>query len=157
MTYRFECRCGKKLEAGDEDLGEEIRCPACGSRVLLPFKPDGEPDYVSRQPLARVALILGLLPVLIIIYAAVETAAYGSQSPLGQAFRVIGAVIWLGQVATVILSVVALKDIRRASESGGFLQGEREATVALVLGAVWLAFFAFFLVYFFVRMLAPVP
>jgi len=155
MTYRFECRCGKKLEAKEEDLGEEIRCPGCGERILLPFKPDGKPGTVGREPLARIALVLGLLPLLIVVYAAIETAVWGTQSPLGSVFKVVGAVLWLGQVATVVLASIALKRMQRASESGNFLYGEREATIALVLGIAWLAFFVMFLVFYFLRLLLP--
>jgi DNA-directed RNA polymerase subunit RPC12/RpoP len=155
MTYQFECRCGKKLEARDEDLGEEVRCSRCGARVLLPFKPDGRHGYVTREPLARIALILGLLPFIVIIYVAIETAVYGRESPLGTLLKVVGAVIWLGQVVTVVLSALALRRIRRAGESGDFLQGEHEATVGLLLGTIWLAFFALFLLYFLLRLIAP--
>jgi len=45
--------------------------------------------------------------------------------------------------------------MQRASESGNFLRGEREATAALVLGIAWLAFFVLFLIYYFLRFLLP--
>lgn len=150
MTYRFECRCGKKLEVGDEDLGEEIRCPQCGARILLPFKPDGTHGYAGREPLARPALIMSLLPITLIIYTAVETAIRGPENILGTAFNLVGIILWLGQGLTVALAALALRRIKRADESGGHLEGEREATVAVVLGSVWLALFARFLLFFFI-------
>lgn len=150
MTYKFECHCGKKLEAEDKDLGEEVRCTRCGARILLPFKPDGKPGYAGREPLARPALILSLLPFAVIVYAAVETAICGAQSAFGTFFNVVGAMLWLGQVVTVVLGGIALRRIRRTDDSGSYLEGEREATIAVVLGSVWLALFARFLLFFFV-------
>lgn len=149
MTYRFECRCGKKLEADEKDLGEEVRCPQCGARVLLPFKPDGTHGYVGREKLARPALILSLLPLALIVYGAVETAICGKWSILKTAFNFLGIVLWLGQVATVIIGAVALRHIKRADDAGSLLEGEKEATVAVVLGSVWLALFVRFLLFYF--------
>ena len=151
MTYRFECRCGKKLESDEKDLGEEVRCPQCGARILLPFKPDGTHGYVEREKLARPALILSLLPVALIVYGAVETAVCGRWSRLSTAFNFIGIALWLGQVATVIIGATALRRIKRADEAGSLLEGEKEATVAVVLGSVWLALFARFLLFYVLR------
>jgi DNA-directed RNA polymerase subunit RPC12/RpoP len=150
MTYRFECRCGKKLEARDEDLGEEIRCPGCGARILLPFKPDGKHGYAGREKLARPALILSLLPIILVAYAAIETALYGAERLSGTVFNVLGVILWLGQAVSVILGAIAMKRIKKAGESGGHLDGEREAVVAVVVGSVWLALFARYLLFYFV-------
>jgi DNA-directed RNA polymerase subunit RPC12/RpoP len=148
MTYRFECRCGKKLEADDKDLGEEIRCPQCGARVLLPFKPEGTHGYVEREKLARPALILSLLPIVLILYAAIETAVCGQLSIQKTVFNLIGIVLWLGQIVTVVLGAIALRRIKLADKAGNLLEGEKEATVAVVLGSVWLALFARFLLFY---------
>jgi DNA-directed RNA polymerase subunit RPC12/RpoP len=151
MTYRFECRCGKKLESDEKDLGEEVRCPQCGARILLPFKPDGTHGYVEREKLARPALILSLLPIALIVYGAIETAICGRWSILSAAFNLIGIVLWLGQVVTVVLGAIALRRIKRADDAGSLLEGEKEATVAVVLGSVWLALFARFLLFYVLR------
>lgn len=151
MTYRFECRCGKKLEADEKDLGEEIRCPGCGARVLLPFKSDGVHGYVEREKLARPALILSLLPIALIVYGAVETAICGRWSILKTAFNLVGIVLWLGQALTVTLGAIALRRIKLADKAGNLLEGEKEATVAVVLGSVWLALFARFLLFHFLN------
>ena len=149
MTYRFECTCGKKLEADEKDLGEEVRCPQCGARILLPFKPDGTHGYVGREKLARPALILSLLPIALILYAAVETAICGQWSILKTAFNLVSIILWLGQVVSVVLGSIALRRIKKADEAGNLLQGEKEATVAVVLGSVWLALFVRFLLFYF--------
>ena len=36
MSVFFECQCGKQLQAGDEDVGKQVRCPACTSIMYLP-------------------------------------------------------------------------------------------------------------------------
>ena len=149
MTYKFECRCGKKLETDEKDLGEEVRCPQCSARILLPFKTDGTHGYVEREKLARLALILSLLPIALILYAAVETAICGQWSILKTAFNLIGIILWLGQVVSVVLGSIALRRIKKADEAGNLLQGEKEATVAVVLGSVWLALFVRFLLFYF--------
>ena len=142
MTYKFECRCGKKLQADEADLGEEVPCPGCGARILLPLKAADPHGYVWREKLARPALILSLLPALLILYAAIETAAIGSESLSRPLFNIAGTLFLLAQVATVALAAIALKRIREARESGSLALGGREATAALVLGAIWLALFA---------------
>jgi len=147
MNYKFECRCGKKLLAEKNELGEEIRCPACNARILLPFKDAGQPLYVSREPLARPALILSLTPLGLIVYGAAETLFLGPESAFGIVFNIIGALLWLGQVVSVVLGSVALRRIGKAEISGNYLEGEREATAAVVLGSVWLALFVRFMVF----------
>ncbi len=153
MTYRFECRCGKKLEAKDEELGEEVRCPQCGARILLPFTTEGKHGYVGREKLARPALILSLLPFPFIIYTAIEMAALGPAIVLAPfaivLYNLLGIILWLGQCVTVVLGAISLRRIRRAAKSGGHLEGEREATFAVVLGSVWLALWARFMLYYF--------
>ena len=149
MTYRFECKCGKKLEAEENDLGEEIRCPQCGARILLPFKTDGTHGYVGREKLARPALIMSLLPIVLIVYAAIETAICGQWSILKTAFNILGIILWLGQVVTVALGAIALRRINLADKAGNLLEGEKEATVAVVLGSVWLTLFLRFLLFYF--------
>lgn len=161
MTYRFECRCGKKLEARDEDLGEEVRCPRCGARILLPFTLEGRHGYVvGREPLAWPALIAGLVPVAFILFTVIHTLAWDrftSGSSAETIYNAVGAAILLGQVATVVLAVIALRRINQADRKGNLLQGEREATIALLLGVLWLGLFLSSLLLSFLGVSAPRP
>lgn len=150
MNYRFECTCGKKLQAEENDLGEEIRCPDCRARILLPFKAEDSPCFIRREPLARIALFIGLLPVVLILYGAVETMFYGRENSLGVAFNIIGSLLWLLQVPAIVIGAISLKRIKKAAAAGGHLEGEREATAAVILGSVWLALFLRFLLFYLV-------
>ncbi len=138
MTYRFECRCGKKLAAQDKDLGEEIRCPQCGTRVLLPLASEEKHRYLEREPLAQIAFILSLLPLALIAYTVIETALSGGRQWLGILYNILGTALWLGQVATVVLAAVSLSRIKRAQNQLTSLYGEHKATFALLLGVTWL-------------------
>jgi hypothetical protein len=51
---RVECECGKALKVNDKLLGKRVRCPACGSTLLV----EAEPDAIAvgrPKPAATVA------------------------------------------------------------------------------------------------------
>ena len=33
---RFPCECGKLLQARDENAGQQVSCPSCGRRQVVP-------------------------------------------------------------------------------------------------------------------------
>lgn len=49
MTIRFQCSCGKQLQAADTSAGKKVRCPACQSILTVPDDLV-EAEVVSRPP-----------------------------------------------------------------------------------------------------------
>ncbi|MBI4614651.1 MAG: hypothetical protein HY720_13655 [Planctomycetes bacterium] len=50
MAIRFECECGKKLSAPDEQAGERVRCPGCGKPVAVPGRSVAATKLDSKTP-----------------------------------------------------------------------------------------------------------
>lgn len=48
---KFHCRCGKKLGAPEEKIGQKTKCPSCGEKITIPG-PESEDD-VAAAPIAR--------------------------------------------------------------------------------------------------------
>src|SRR6266436_2332449 len=48
MTILLSCECGKKLRAREEWRGTKVKCPACGTIMLIPENPP--PETRSRSP-----------------------------------------------------------------------------------------------------------
>lgn len=41
MTVAFQCPCGQRLKARDDQAGETVRCPACDQEVTVPDEAEG--------------------------------------------------------------------------------------------------------------------
>jgi DNA-directed RNA polymerase subunit RPC12/RpoP len=50
MAIKVACACGKKLSVKDEHAGKRVKCPACGSVLVIP-KRERRPKERVRQPM----------------------------------------------------------------------------------------------------------
>jgi RsiW-degrading membrane proteinase PrsW (M82 family) len=50
MTIAFSCACGKRLRAKDEWAGKRVKCPGCGSPLVIPDAADDAPTYPVAPP-----------------------------------------------------------------------------------------------------------
>lgn len=118
---RFNCPCGKQLQAKEEYAGQRTRCPECGRELVIPgaeaFQaarpPRTHEDDEDRRPMegtsgkAITALVLGLPPCFI-----------GTGIP------------------AAIFGFLSLRDI---DNSGGRLKGRGMAITGIVLGLIGVA------------------
>lgn len=85
-TARFFCRCGKRLHAPLEMIGEEIQCPSCRRFVKVPDPkappPEAEPEPPPPPPTFRDHLYWVLLIGLIPLFASIFTTVRGGPTPL---------------------------------------------------------------------------
>jgi DNA-directed RNA polymerase subunit RPC12/RpoP len=133
---QFQCPCGRKLQARDENAGMEVACPACGRRQVVPgseavqVEPDLGPTAVRRERPA----IGG------------EDEYPRPDQPLGEppaasgkaiASLVLGVVSFLfsllAGIPALILGILALRDVRM---SRGRVVGGGMAVAGIVLAGV---------------------
>lgn len=55
MPIKFECSCGKRIEAPDAAAGKKGKCPRCGREVLVP-------TAAPRTPTSRVPVVAPTVP-----------------------------------------------------------------------------------------------
>jgi hypothetical protein len=134
MTIQYSCTCGQRLQAHSEDVGNLMRCPACGQETTVPDsaveRVTAEPPFPAggstrRRPRedrfdefdepprgegtsgkAKAAIVFGLLSFCLSIFAGVPA---------------------------IVLGIMSLNDISR---SRGRLGGRGAAIVGIVLGAL---------------------
>lgn len=57
MPISFSCTCGKTLRANDEVAGKRVKCPGCGTAVVVPARPTTASSLVLTQQKSRQAII----------------------------------------------------------------------------------------------------
>src|SRR5262249_20148630 len=50
---RFNCECGKQMQAKAEYAGRTTKCPACGEPVLIPGSDDEDETAIAEKPVKK--------------------------------------------------------------------------------------------------------
>jgi len=54
MSFHFRCPSGHLLQAEDQDVGQIVNCPVCGTAMAIPANPAGPPTATPVSPNAPV-------------------------------------------------------------------------------------------------------
>ena len=52
MSFHFRCPSGHLLQAEDQDVGQIVNCPVCGTAMAIPSNPAGPPTAAPVSPKA---------------------------------------------------------------------------------------------------------
>jgi prepilin-type processing-associated H-X9-DG protein len=116
VPIQLTCKCGHEFRVGDEFLGREVGCPACGQALVVSKGPDpyfGEGGVPQTSGKAIGSLVLGILSFFCFFFTGLPA---------------------------IILGAMGLSDIGR---SGGRLVGRGMAIAGIVLGAFGCVFMSF--------------
>ena len=47
--FKFDCKCGQRIKIDDQFAGREIECPACKTKLTVPWPP-GKPTGMTFVP-----------------------------------------------------------------------------------------------------------
>ncbi|HEY1860753.1 MAG TPA: DUF1559 domain-containing protein [Gemmataceae bacterium] len=144
MAIRFNCKCGKELQAKDEHAGRTTRCPACNAEMVIPPSPTEvqaeRPRVDAERPDRRENR------------DEVDDADYRDRPSRGAPSRTSGKAIFglvLGVLSfgctvftgipAVILGIMGLRDVNRSQGRVGGRGLAISAIITGVLGSiVWL-------------------
>jgi hypothetical protein len=131
---RFDCTCGKSLQAQEEQAGKIVLCPACQQRVTVPAAPVDEPpseagdEPPSRQQIQRERPKM--------------REEDDRQAPAGNSGKAVASLVLgilsvfcnvLAGLPAVIVGMLALRDIGRSRERLG---GRGMATAGIITACV---------------------
>jgi prepilin-type processing-associated H-X9-DG protein len=141
VTIEYTCPCGQRLRAGSEDIGQLMRCPACGRQMTVPGDAGQLPSTDAGEPRlleARAVPIRGRnAPPGDWDDEGADRGIAAQTSGKAVAALILGLLsLCLSLVAgvpAVLCGVLSLGDISR---SGGRLRGQGMAIAGIVLGGV---------------------
>ena len=55
MSFHFRCPNGQLLQAENQDIGQVVNCPVCGTAMAIPPNPAGPPVAMPVSPAAPIA------------------------------------------------------------------------------------------------------
>src|SRR5438034_4807201 len=136
MSIHLSCSCGEQLEVRDEQAGQDVQCPACGSQLVVP----GDATAIQPAPEARHAAPRR--------HPAAEEGFdedddHGrARAPTGTSGKAVASVILvvlsfclpvIPSIPAIILGSLGLRDISR---SRGRLQGQGLAIGGIITAAL---------------------